>query len=586
MLPPDTLRIVDDVFERLAAAPDGPPGVAWGVVAGGSLAHAGSAGTLVVGEDRRPDATSVFRIASMTKSFTAAAILLLRDDERLALDDPVARHVPELVDLRGPTRDSPPVTIRHLLTMSAGFPTDDPLGDRLQGMSLDAFADLLRAGITFAWPPGTAFEYSNLGYGILGRVVTNVAGSEYRQVIEARLLGPLGMADTTFLADNVPDQRLARGYVRRDERWEPEPIDGYGALAAMGGIFTSVGDLARWVAGLADAFPARDDPDDHPLSRASRREMQQIHRAAPPELAYDGSGGPPTLTSGGYGYGLFVAHDLEIGSTVGHGGGYPGFGSHMRWHPGTGLGVVALANARYAGVHRPAAEALRALVLSSAVSPRRVQPAPATVRLREAAERLIEAWDDELADAVFAPNMDLDEPPDRRRAEMASARERLGSLGPADDDDPPTSDSPSHVRWRLRGERGRLRVGLLASAEARPRIQALHLLAVPNPEHDLAAIAERVIALLADEVPRWPADLATAEGVDVATLERGLQAARLVLGSAALGRPLAGDGQRALTVEVRGERGRGELRLELDDGGAVKRAVVVPGPLVAPPEAP
>ena len=72
--------------------------------------------------------------------------------------------------------------------------------------------------------------------------------------------------------------------MRRDDAWLEEPIDPYGALAAMGGIFTTVRDLARWVAGFLDAFPPRDDPDDgHPLSRASRREMQQVRRSVEPD---------------------------------------------------------------------------------------------------------------------------------------------------------------------------------------------------------------------------------------------------------------------------------------------------------------
>lgn len=585
MLPPDVLSAVDGVFETFAASPAGPPGLAWGVLARGTLVHGGSSGTLRVGEDLRPDATSIFRIASMTKSFTAAAILLLRDEGHLALDDPVARHVPELACLRGPTRDSPAISVRHLLTMSVGLPTDDPLGDRLQGMPLDAFSGLLRAGLTFAWPPGTTFEYSNLGYGILGRVISNVAGREFREVIEERLLRPLGMRDTTFLPESVPHDRLAHGYVRHDERWVVEPIDGYGALAAMGGILAPVGDLARWMAGFTDAFPARDDPEEgHPLSRASRREMQQVHRAFPPELLYDGGGGPPTLTAGGYGMGLFVLHDLEIGTTVGHGGGYPGFGSHMRWHPGSGLGVVALANARYAQVHGPVADALRTLVRSGATPTRRVRAAPGTERLREAADRLIVGWDDDLADAVFAPNMDLDEPRERRRAAVQDARERVGELGP--DDEAATSDSPSHVRWRLRGERGRLRVGLLATAEPTPRIQALQIGAVPDPSPALASLAERIARLLDAGTPCWPGDLATAPGTDPVSLERGLRSAAILLGRVTIGRWVAGDGERELTAELRGERGPGELRLALDAEGAVVRAAVVPAPAAAPPEAP
>ena len=101
------------------------PGVAWGVIRDGELVHSGGVGTIREGEDARPDADSVYRIASMTKSFTAAAILLLRDEGRLRLDDPVAEHVPALAAWRSPTSDSGPVTVRDLLTMSSGLPTDD-----------------------------------------------------------------------------------------------------------------------------------------------------------------------------------------------------------------------------------------------------------------------------------------------------------------------------------------------------------------------------------------------------------------------------------------------------------------------------
>ena len=274
-------RLVE-TLERIDALADNTfagwhvPGLAYGVIHDGRLVHGRGLGTLRLGEDARPDAGSVFRIASMTKSFTAATVLLLRDEGRLRLDDPIAQHVPELANLRYPTADSPPITIRHLLTMTAGLPTDDPWGDRQQGLDPGEFSRLLAGGLSFVWAPGTRFEYSNTGYGILGRLITNVAGTEYRDVVRERLLTPLGMASTGYLEAEIPPQRLARGYVWREDRFLDEPVDGYGALASMGGIFTSVDDLARWVCGFLDAFPPRDGENGaHPLSRATRREMQQ-----------------------------------------------------------------------------------------------------------------------------------------------------------------------------------------------------------------------------------------------------------------------------------------------------------------------
>src|SRR4029079_13864717 len=137
------------------------------------------------------------------------------DEGRLRLDDEIATHVPELASVQLPTRDSPPITIRHLLTMTAGFPTDDPWGDRQQGLDLGEFSRLLRGGLSFAWAPGTRFEYSNLGYGILGRLITNVAGAEYREVLTRRFLEPLGMTSSGYLAEAFDPTRLARGYLWR-----------------------------------------------------------------------------------------------------------------------------------------------------------------------------------------------------------------------------------------------------------------------------------------------------------------------------------------------------------------------------------
>jgi CubicO group peptidase (beta-lactamase class C family) len=171
---------VDDIAARWFAGRTSQPGLAYGVVADGDLVHSGGLGERRAGGPA-PDADTVFRIASMTKSFTAAVVLLLRDTGALALDDPAADYVPELTGLRLPSSDCPRVTIRHLLTMTAGFPADDPWGDR--------------------------------------------------QHLAA----------------------IARGY-RHDssgDGWLELPLDPHGAFAPMGGVFSCVRDLARWVAGFA-----------------------------------------------------------------------------------------------------------------------------------------------------------------------------------------------------------------------------------------------------------------------------------------------------------------------------------------------
>src|ERR1700677_4886845 len=227
----------------------GSPGLAFGLIRGGELVHAGGLGEIAVGTGVAPDRDTVFRIASMTKSFTAAAVLLLRDEGLLALDDPAETYVPEL--------RSSGISLRHLLTMTAGFPTDDPWGDRQQGLPLEDFARFLAGGVRFNWAPGTRFEYSNLGYAILGRVITAVTGAAYPDYIRRRLLHPLAMMRTGYEAEEFETPGLlgtgpggtARGYRRTPDGWAEVAFDVAGAFAPMGGIFSSVTDLARWVTG-------------------------------------------------------------------------------------------------------------------------------------------------------------------------------------------------------------------------------------------------------------------------------------------------------------------------------------------------
>jgi CubicO group peptidase (beta-lactamase class C family) len=482
------LAAVDAVFSEFwASAP--APSLAYGVVAAGRLVHFRGLGALRTGGPA-PTPDSVFRIASMTKSFTAAALLLLRDEGQLRLDDPVAQYVPLLAALRGPTSDSRSVTLRDLATMSAGFPTDNAWGDRQLSLSAAEFDALLADGLRFASSPGTAFEYSNLGYAVLGRALAAAAGTEYRAIVSSRLLRRLGMSASVFEASRVNRDDLALGHrpayaaeaTNAGDVWVELPTAGPGEFAAMGGLFSSVSDLARWIGELADAFPARDGKEvDHPLSRASRREMQTaccvIPPAAPDSVA-DGDA-PGGLLSGSYGMGLAVAHDPIRGVLVGHPGGLPGFGSAMRWHPASGIGVVALANATYAAVDAPVMAALDGLV--DATSGKAVATLwPETLDARDNVTRLLLDWNDELAGRIFAENVALDAPLEQRRAEAARIRDRLGDLH-VDASAPVETSSPAQLTWWMVGESGRVRVAISLCPVSPPAIQSLELTPWPGP---------------------------------------------------------------------------------------------------------
>jgi CubicO group peptidase (beta-lactamase class C family) len=558
----NVLRSVDDRFRKQRADAK-IPGVAWGVIRGGELVHTAGDGTMRDGEQPTPDADSVFRIASMTKSFTAATVLGLRDEGRLRLDDAVADHVPALAGWRHPAADAPTVTIRHLLTMSAGLPTDDPWGDRQQALPLDAFEELLAARPTFAWPPGTEFDYSNVGYGILGRVVTSASGLEYKDEVRRRFLEPLGMTSSGYEESEIDAERLAHGYVRRDDTLLREGTDAYGALASMGGVYASVRDLGRWVAFHLDAFPARSDADDGPLRRASRREMAQVQRGLAAERDASPAHDPSPVEVGGYGFGLFITSRPDIGTTVGHGGGYPGYGTMMVWHPSSGVGIVAASNLRYGPVHDLTRNLLVDLVRADDLPRRSIRVLPAVETHRATVMALLARWDDAAADAAFAMNMDLDEPREARRAAVEKAAADVGLPLRDDLDREEVSTSAAHRRWWLRGERGWLRVSVLVSPEPQPRIQKVRVTPVLDPSPELVGVAERLLA--ASQGTAWPTGFEAKDEVDRSVVLRGLRVLSAWLGGGmpTLGRLIAGDGSTTATWEL-GTPAVGTLRVALD----------------------
>ena len=462
-LTPAALNAMDEVVRRLIVSQN-VPGVVYSVIAGGEVVNVTGLGS-VGGPGARectPDRTTVFRIASMTKSFTAAAVLLLRDEGRLRLDEPVASYVPAVAGFRLPTSDSPAITVRHLLSMASGLATDDAWGDRHLDGNAVWMDELLAAGGTFAVAPGTAFEYSNYGFAILGRVIDNIAGVAYQRFISERLILPLGMSATTWVAPSAP----AVGCRWIDDHWIAEEPLGDGAFAAMGGLWSNIEDLARWVAFFLDAFPPRDEVDDGPLRRSSRREMQQVCRDLPVSITTLDNG-KPRLGPSGYGMGLNVAHDLTLGPMVAHSGGLPGFGSNMRWSIDRNVGVVALGNVTYAPMAALTRELFDVLE-DSGVLP---LPVPlSSEMLCVAANRLTDLlfkWDDDVADTLFADNVFLDNERHRRRDEAKHFHVACGTvlartLG---------VNAATNGTMVLQCERGAARVELQLSAEVPPRVQ-------------------------------------------------------------------------------------------------------------------
>jgi hypothetical protein len=381
------------------------------------------------------------------------------------------------------------------------------------------------------------------------------------------------LTHSVFDSGSVSPDLLVRGHRRVDDQWQQEEFDKPGAFSPIGGLYSSVADLTRWVSGFAAAFPARDDPpDDHPLSRASRREMQQQHRSMPP-AAHLSTSRVVEASAPGYGFGLFVDSSVRWGTVVSHPGGYPGFGSCMCWHPASGLGVVMLANSTYAKASRPCREALEALLQERRAPARRLRPWPESAPLRGDVARLLADWDDARASSVFAVNMDLDVPRDRRRADVAQALDSVGGLPDADAPVELEAQSPSQLTWWLQGRSGRLRVHVGLSPESPPKIQTLTVDGVPDAAEDVVGAARSLIVALNDEPPAWPGTLPVGTGVDVASTVRLATAARALDGPLeVLPQPVAGDGDRVATFKLSSGSAFWQLAITLAEDGATVEA--------------
>ncbi len=356
----EVLNNIDQTFARWQQDSH-VPGLVYGIVMDGRLIVVKGQGIQDVVAKRPVNPDTLFRIASMSKAFTALAILKLRDEGKLSLDAPAETYVPEMRGWVYPTKDSRKIRVRDLLNHIAGLVTDDPWGDRQQPLTEPEFTAILKAGIPFSRPAGSAMEYSNFGYATLGRIISNVSGQRYQDYIRDRFLAPLGMASTTYDIHKSPLDRRAIGYRWQDSAWVREPDMADGVFGAMGGIETSANDYTRWVAFLLSAWPPRNNAESGPVSRATVREI--VEGSNFPEGAERAStAGPPCRAARAYGMGWIVMDDCDLGRMVTHSGGYPGYGSRVLLLPDKGIGIFAFASRTYAAPSVPVLKAALALV--------------------------------------------------------------------------------------------------------------------------------------------------------------------------------------------------------------------------------
>jgi CubicO group peptidase (beta-lactamase class C family) len=536
------------------------PGVSYGVVVDGELVYSGGMGIQNIVSKIPVTPDSVFRIASMTKSFTAMAIIKLRDEGRLRLDDPVEQHVPELVNLTYPTKDSAPITVRQLLTMGAGLPQDDPWADRQLALAEDQFTAWLGQNFSFSNPPGIKYEYSNLGYAILGRVVSNVSGIRYQDYVKQHILDPLGMTSTTFDIKAVAPDRLAMGYRREGDSWAEETPLADGAFASIGGLFTTITDFAKYMAYLLSAFPARDDAESGPVRRSSLREMQQHGRQ---RLVYSSRSTPDvpaSVVSDGYGYGLAAGLDSLLGYSVSHGGGLPGYGTFYRILPDCNVGIVAFSNLTYTTIALSVNEAFAVLHKTGGLKVRTVPASADLVGVQQRLMALYNDWTDEAVKGLATESFFLDMPIENRRQQFEQLRQNFGKCRSVTAIE---AENALRGRWMMQCQRGRIELLATMAPVVPPKLQWLHVISIKPLSPALKKTTAQVVQL----IQKWDEKQARnlfAKTIQPKVLSRQFDALRVQYGKLKLGHVLEGDGQTQARVRLVGEYGIVDMKLVVD----------------------
>ena len=262
---------------------------------------------------------TVLRLGSITKQFTAVAILMLAEEGKLALNDPITRFFPDY-----PTQGKV-ITIEHLLTHTSGIVSYTGKSGYVAAMAKDLTVAQMIDGFKndpLEFEPGTQFRYNNSGYFLLGAIVERVSGTSYASFLEQRIFTPLGMKDTAYEGVERSNAPRATGYSAQDKGFAPAQPLSMSQPYAAGALVSTVDDLAKWDAAIAAGKL---------LKPASWKQAFTPYKLSPEK-------------STGYGYGWGVG-TLQGTPVVDHGGGINGFRTHALRLPQQKVFVAVLSNA-------------------------------------------------------------------------------------------------------------------------------------------------------------------------------------------------------------------------------------------------
>lgn len=294
------------------------------VIKDGKVIWTCSYGNIDPNKNTPVDTNTIYRIGSITKTFTATLLMMLVEEKKISLDDAAEKYVPEIKNLRGYTNGTK-ITIRQLASHTAGIERDGKIIDAFYG-STDVWEDKLIEAIpspSIVNKPGSAWLYSNIGFSILGLALERAAHKPYIEMIQQRILSPLHMNNTFFILDVDKWPRLASGLDNTNGAVDiKQPLkshnNGMGYTTPNGELYSTPGDLAKFVMSMMDNSAL--------LQKSSLRKMRT-----------------PAPNSKDYGLGLFLPASNFI-TTFGHDGLVSGYNTAFVVAPDTVYAIILMRN--------------------------------------------------------------------------------------------------------------------------------------------------------------------------------------------------------------------------------------------------
>lgn len=320
-----------DAFIQNIMAEDSVPGASVVVVHGESAVYTKGFGITSVEKPRPVDENTVFVLASVSKSFTALGVLLLRDNGIIDIDKPVVKYLPDfsLADSSASSK----ITVRHLLTHTSGIPGSlaEPQG-YFNGS--DAMTDMVKdlSGLKLYNPPGKSFEYSNLNYFLLGAVIEAVTGQKFENYMAQAVFAPVGLEHTTLDQDKAEEWGRAYGHQPVFGQVVERSMPVFRSAAPAGWVMSNAKDMGRWLSLFLN---------DGMLDGKQLVKSDTIREMITPATYYNKDG-----HTVGYGMGWLVDTDANGIKRIWHGGDTPSFCADMMILPDYSTGVTAVINSQ------------------------------------------------------------------------------------------------------------------------------------------------------------------------------------------------------------------------------------------------